>query len=343
VKKLAAVALLVVVIATALPMAAQTKILAARSRVSSVTFDGFRSFALPTACDEQGRSYVKLVKPEPGMIGPLLRLSSKGELEAEFDTVGALMNIFAVRPNGGVAMMHVDGAKFVDNFGPDGKREASVRLDRLPIPFFPMQIAVFPSGEILIAGQQYNPGYKGSTAIYDPAGHLVKQFVLEGDAETEHAIEVGDARYANAPREGNKTLGPSAAITGDDGLVYLMRATSPATVYAISAAGEVIRKIVVKAPTEMGLPAFGIRVVKGKLAVKFYRRCEGAMPFDSCRGSVYTVVDAKSGQELADYEAPDESDVSGPLACYAPDPDRFFTFWTPPGQHGLEIVEAASK
>jgi hypothetical protein len=341
VNKLAAVALLCL---TTLPITAQTKTLVAKSRVPSVTFDGFRSFALPTACDEQGRSYVKLVKPIPGMVGPLLRLSSKGELEAEFDTEGALMNIFAVRPNGGVAMIHVDGAaKVVDNFGPDGKRESSVRLERPPVPFFPMQIAVFHSGEMLIAGQQYNPGYKGSTAIYDPRGHLVKQFVLDGDAEIEHAIEVGDARYTDASGQGNKTLGPSVAITGDDGWVYLMRATSPATVYAISAAGEVVRKIAVKAPAEMGLPAFGIRAVKGKLAVKFYRKCEGAMPFDSCRGSVYTVVDAKSGQELATYEAPNESDVGGPLACYAPDPDRFFTFWIPPGQHGLEIVEAAAK
>jgi hypothetical protein len=138
-------------------------------------------------------------------------------------------------------------------------------------------------------------------------------------------------------------LGPSAAITGDDGFVYLMRATSPATVYAISAAGDVVRKIVVSAPIAMGLPNFGIRVVKNRLAVKFSGRCDGTFDLTGCRGAVYTVVDAKSGQKLADYEAPAESDVSGPLACYAPDPDRFFTFWIPPGQHLLEIVEAVAK
>ena len=43
--------------ATALPMAAQTSVLVAKSRMlSSVTFDDVRNFALPTACDEQGRS-----------------------------------------------------------------------------------------------------------------------------------------------------------------------------------------------------------------------------------------------------------------------------------------------
>jgi hypothetical protein len=68
---------------------------------------------------------------------------------------------YAVRPNGGVAMMHLDaGTEVVDNFGPDGKRESSIPLERPPIPLFPMQIAVFRSGEILIAGLQFHPGYK---------------------------------------------------------------------------------------------------------------------------------------------------------------------------------------
>jgi hypothetical protein len=68
-------------------------------------------------------------------------------LEAEFDTDGAVMNLYAVRPNGGVAMMHLDaGTEDVDDFGPDGKRESSIPLERPPITFFPMQIAVFRSG-----------------------------------------------------------------------------------------------------------------------------------------------------------------------------------------------------
>ena len=46
----------------------------------------------------------ELVKPGPGWDGPLLRLSPKGALEAEFDTGGALVNIYAVRPNGRWAM-----------------------------------------------------------------------------------------------------------------------------------------------------------------------------------------------------------------------------------------------
>ncbi len=276
------------------------------------------------------------------MIGPLLRLSPKGVLEAEFDTANAVVNIFAVRPDGGVVMVRADAAKkVIENFGPDGKREADVELDRPPIPFFPNQIAVFRSGEILVAGMQYHPGHKASTAIYDSAGHLVKQLALDGDAEIERAIEVGDARYAKSPGQGNEYIGQSVAITGDDGLVYLMRATSPATVYAISPAGEVVRKIVVSAPTDVGLPDFGIRVVNNRLAIKFSSGCENFLDLNSCHGTVYVVVDATTGRRLASYEA--GRDAGSPLACYAPDPDRFFSFDISGEPHRLEIVEADAK
>jgi hypothetical protein len=337
---LAAVALFSV-LTNALPMTAQIKVLVVKDRVSS-SVESNGSIALPAACDGQGRSYVKLIKSGPGMVGPLLRLSSKGVLEAEFDTSGALTNIFAVRPNGGVAMIHLDGTtKVVDNFSLDGKRESSVRLERPPVPFFPSQIAVFRSGEILLAGVQYHPGYMASTAIYDPAGHLVKQFVLDGDVEIERAVAAGDARYTRSPRGGNEAVSRSVAITGDDGFVYLMRATSPATIYVISSAGDVARKIVASAPRDMGLPDFGIRVAKNKLAVKFHRSCDSTLDFSSCQGTVYTVVDTTTGQRLADYEAGKET--AGAIACYAPNPDRFFTFSIASDKHHLEIVEAASK
>jgi hypothetical protein len=326
---------------TALPMAAQTKVLVAKSRVSTSVAAG-GSFALPIDCDEQGRLYVKLVKPGTAMEGPLLRLSAKGVLEAEFDTSDELVNIYGVRPNGGAVMIHLDGAtKVVDNFGPDGRRDSSVRLERPPSPFFPSQIAVFRSGEILLAGVQYHPGYKASTAIYDPTGHLVKQFALDGDAEIERAVEVGDARYTRSPGGHNEAISRSVAITGDDGFVYLMRATSPATVYVISAAGEVVRKIVVSAPADKGLPDFWIRVAKNKLAAKFRSGCDTDLDPHSCEGTAYTVIDATTGTRLAAYE--EKEDTAGTTACYAPDLDRFFIFRLTSDQHHLEIVEAGPK
>jgi hypothetical protein len=324
----------------ALPMAAQTKVLVAKSRVPvSVAGDYHGGIAFPTACDDEGRFYIKLVKAGPGMVGPLFRLSSKAAVETEFDTSNAVVNRYAVRPDGGVIMLRVERAvKFVDSFAPDGVRESSVVLEPSPIAFFPSQLAVFHSGEILISGLQYRPGYKAATAIYDPTGHVVKQLVLDGDAEVERAIEEGDTKDTSAQQPHSQAVDRSVAITGDDGLVYLMRATSPVTVYAISAAGDVVRKIVVSAPNGTGSPDFGIRVVKNRLVVQFRRNCDSAANSDPCWSYTYAVVDAATGKKLAAYEA--DKEVAGTMACYTPDPDRFFIFSDQPG---LDIVEAEPR
>ena len=236
-------------------------------------------------------------------------------------------------------MTHSDGrVKFVYNFGPDGTRESSVALEPPPTLFFPSQLAVFHSGEILVSGLQYHPGYKASTAIYNPTGRLVKQLVLDGDLETEHAIEAGNAKDSHAEQQNTSAVDESVAITGDDGLVYLMRATVPVQVYAISAAGDVVRKIVVNAPGNTGSPNFGIRVAKSRLVVQFRRSCDSAVD-GSCRSSSYAVVDATTGKRLAAYEA--DKQAAGTMACYAPDPDRFYIFSG--NQNGLDIVEADPK
>jgi hypothetical protein len=317
-------------------IAAQTRILVANNRVPvAVALNYPGGLALPTICDGQGRLYVKLVEAGPGMKGPLFRLSSTGTVEAKFDTSGAFINRYAVRPDGGVIMIHSEqGATwFIDNFAPDGTRESSVALERPPVPFFPSQIAVFESGKILLSGPQIRPGYKASTAVFDPKGRLVNQLVLEGDVVTENAI----ANDTRAQQQNISAIGKSVAVIGDDGLVYLMRATSPVTVYAISSAGKVVRQIVVGAPSIQASPDFGVRVAKNKLTVQFQQPCDASS--DSCRSNACTVVDATTGKQLAVYEA--EKEAQGPLVCFAPDPDRFVIFSQT--AHGLDIVEAEAE
>jgi hypothetical protein len=332
VNKLAAVLALVV---TTLPTLAQTKLLGAKSRVHVTATGRYQGIAFPTTCDEQGRLYVKFDMVGLGMAGsPLLRLSRNGAVEAKFDTSKALINRYAVRPDGGVVTVRSERAgKFIDNFSSDGKFESSVLIEHPTIPFFPSQLAVFPSGEILVSGLQYEAGYRASTAIFDRTGRLLKQFALDGDEEIERAV-AGDTR---AQQRYSSAIDQSAAIRGDDGLVYLMRATSPVTVYAISADGEVVRKIVVDAPGGKGLPDFGIRVAKNRLAVQFRQACDTNV--HPCRTDRYAVLDATTGKRLADYET--DKEAVGTMACFAPDPDRFLIFSQNP--LGFEIVEAAPE
>lgn len=326
------VATLALLAAASLPLAAQSRILVATSEIPIQISDDYPGgSAYPTFCDEQGRAYLKLITRAPGMVGPLFRLSRNGIVEAEFDTTGAMVNRYAVRPDGGVIMMYFGGSgKVIDSFAPDGTRVSSVDLQNPPVPFFPSQMAVFRSGEILVAGQQTRINYKASTAIYDPAGLLVKQIALDGDEQIERSLANANSEEIH---EYIGAVSASVAIAGDDGLVYLMRATSPAIVYAISPAGDVVRKIVVKAPGGVGSPQFAVRVAKNRLVVQFGRSCDSNTDADPCRTSTYAVVDATTGKELATYEA--DQEVSGPLLCYAPDPDRFLILQ----QHSAKVFD----
>jgi hypothetical protein len=328
--------LVVSLLLVASTVAAQTKVLVAVERIPIVGADE-RAFgiAFPTACDQQGRAYVKLAWSEPGNVEPLLRLSDKGAVEVQFDTSGEILNRYAVRPDGGVVMMHSDGKyKFLDNFAPDGKHESSVRLEPPPIPFFPSQLAVFHSGEIFISGPQYQPGYKSSAAIYGPTGSL-KQPTFDEDEKREQEI----ATDSGAEKLNAEAIGESVATAGDDGLVYLMRPTTPAVVYAISPNGDVLRTLRVAAPTGAGAPWFGLRVVKNRLLIQFRRGC--APNVSSCVGSFFAILDATTGKRLATYET--NKETAGAIACYVPDPDRLFIFGLSSDRHGWAIVEARVK
>jgi len=327
------------------PAAGQIKPLVQKGRITTTLTYDYASFALPTACDDQGRSYLKLWKGNTSR-GPVFRVSDSGVIEAQFDSPEMLGNIFAVRPDGGIAalitLIGKDGRPYlgktevIDNFGPNGARESQVRLETPPIPIEPMQIAVFSSGGFFFAGQEYRDEKKPSAAVYDAEGHLLKQLDLEGSDEKHTAVDGSDDKAKGASGPSSRSI----AITGDDGYVYFMRAMSPPPIYVISSAGEIVRKLVVKGPTGTNWPAFGLRVVENRLLVEFYRHCQNPGEIvDSCTGTLYTIVDATTGERIADFE-PDPR-ASGPMACYVPDPDRFYTF-SDEG-HRVGLIEAAPK
>jgi len=182
-------------------------------------------------------------------------------------------NTFGVRPDFGIAVPHLEDrgkTRVIDNFGPDGARESQVHLETPLIPFFPLQIAVFPSGGFFLAGQ-HDRAKKPSAAVYDAEGHLLKQLDLEETDEERHAINRSDDKGVVA----SELPAPSIAITGDDGYVYFMRAMSPPSIYVISSAGEIVRKLVVKGPVGTNWLAWGLRVVENLLG--FYRQCSGLL------------------------------------------------------------------
>jgi hypothetical protein len=120
-----------------------------------------------------------------------------------------------------------------------------------------------------------------------------------------------------------------------------MRASAPPTVYAISPTGEIVHKTVVPSPADAAWPRFGIRVIKNKLVVEFYRECSNRLDGSSCKGTAISVLEASTGKPLVNYALDDTA--GSVLACYVPDPDRFFMFQDAPTGTAITVVESVAK
>ncbi len=129
---------------------------------------------------------------------------------------------------------------------------------------------------------------------------------------------------------GNRAISSGKAQVGDDGNVYLMRSTSPATIYVISSSGDVLRTLSIE-PADNGQLPFDMRLAGGRIAVEFGRFGGGSWNL--------TVADAATGQKVSDYG--DES-AYGILACYSAKPERF-TFLRVSDDNKLQMIHASAK
>jgi hypothetical protein len=304
-----------------------------QSQVMNANVSGDRWGVEDGGCGPKGNVFATVWKPEVGdgpRDRPLLMFDGEGLLKARIsssrntdDPEFSLDEPTILLPDGGVARMAwpqlVRGAPWLTVFSAEGKLKSRVHLD--PPGLIPSQLVVFPSGESLVSGLEHVHSrramgpYKSFTAIYDRNGHLQKQLFLPEDTEIDAAAERGDSRYARGPMFGNWAVSGGRARLGDDGNAYLMRRTSPATVYVISSSGELLRTLTIEAPDDGQMP-YDMRVAEGRIAVEFLS-CSS----DDCQPSNFTVADAITGQKLADYSG--DENLGGIFACYGAKPERF--------------------
>ena len=218
-------------------------------------------------CDKNGNTYVTVSDPtsDDRSDRPLLKFDESGAFKGEFQTSRKSLGLSeyedpfepsTLLPNGGIARIAWGqyGMHLV-RFAPDGGLESRVKLEGSTAPtLLPYQAAAFPSGEILVSGlekcrsRRCISAFKSFTAIYDQSGHLLKRLSIPQDDEIDAAAEIGDSRYASGPMFGNRAVAGGKMRLGDDGNVYLMRRTSPATVYVISSSGDLVRTLQVQPP-----------------------------------------------------------------------------------------------
>jgi hypothetical protein len=116
---------------------------------------------------------------------------------------------------------------------------------------------------------------------------------------------------------------------GPDGNVYLLHGTSPALIYVISPAGEVVRKLRI-ATEDPNRTANSIKLHAGRLAIGF--DWVGNVP-----KSLIKVSDLK-GDSIADYEIGEGTGELNPiLACYG---SKGFTLIPRSAETKLHLLEA---
>jgi hypothetical protein len=142
---------------------------------------------------------------------------------------------------------------YIVEFDSDGKFKTTTKLQGF---FGVVHVGVFPTGEFLIVGhntvdKNLRKGY--FTAIFNSSGQLLRYVDMQTDARTEELTQSGDPNYANSstpvPLDRTFELGHTRSL--DDGNVYFLRRTSPATIYAINSGGEVVRTLTVDGGSNM--------------------------------------------------------------------------------------------
>jgi hypothetical protein len=218
---------------------------------------------------------------------------------------------------------------YVVSYSSDGSLRSKAKLDA---EFFvPYQIAVFPSGELLVSGINGPYNRTPVTAVFTADGKLIKQIYEPEDEDGRKRADAGEAGFRPADMESsNDFVVRGDAELGSDGNVYLLRAGSPALIYVISAKGEIQRKLRIPSP-DSGLTAERLKSAPGSLAISFLR--------PGMNTGTIEVVDFK-GRHVATLASSDQRMYPGLLGCYSP---KGFTFLSLEEGGNVRIATAAMK
>lgn len=295
-------------------------------------------------CDGEGNVYVRPAEyDKPGReraARPIRKISPDGKLIESFRILDAFQNLQAGSGvNGKGVFVTADGKVFqsaqaqddvlVVEFAPDGSVRRKTKL-ATALYTQPWLLAVFKSGEYLLTATTGTDNLTPFTAVFAADGRLVKKIYESEDEEARQKASPADWESRQIGSVGGADFVSRGDVTaGSDGNVYLLHGTtSPALVYVISPAGEVLRKLRIDAG-DPKLLARSIKFYSGRLAIEFDQEWE----FDS----LIKLTDLQ-GNSIADYRMrPVVGNNALHLAGYGPEG---FTFVPYENDGGLYLVKA---
>lgn len=298
-------------------------------------------------CDKDGNLFFMTdVDPQVG----IQKINSKGETVAVFrassapDLQADIAQHFWLAPNGDVYQLvqarpvgtekHAD---YVFIYDKDGSYKSRFKPDKGNI-WRGNHLAVFPSGNILIAGQKYDSDRFAtkipSTIIFSSDGAPLKEVELDGDEELRNLATSGDPHVTSGIRgdNNNRAVSGGSIEIGPDGNAYLMRNLPDPIIYVISPGGEVVRHFAVRSGGSGYMPFGGLTIAGNRIAIYFFD--------DKDKTSMIKVVDLE-GTDIATYDEPkfDGKMTLGVMVCYAQNPETLTFFGYEKGKTFLAIAE----
>jgi hypothetical protein len=300
-------------------------------------------------CDSDGNLYIRKYASDRPLLGPVVKIDADGKRSAIFDPSAfsqlALDRADAFTPatDGGLYQIAQSGVVnpgiYVLHFSSDGTPASTTRLDAdLEVYTF----AAFVGGNFLISGvkrdiQNKNDHGQNVTAVLSADGRELARLSFQKPTEAKTKGAVGDPPQQN--RKGTplqidqavSTLDLSDAEAGEDGNLYVMRRSSPALVYVISANGRIDKTLKIGGGTSGAMPS-SFHVSANRLAISFWN--------DQSPNQTVVVADAQTGRNIATYSA--SSELGPQLACYSAN-EGVFTFIKLGEGNSLQVIRADAR
>jgi hypothetical protein len=300
------------------------------------------------SCDEDGNIFLGLDGPS----APAIRkLNIKGELGTLFQPYGNpdidIMGLgnYAVTTDGELYLLASpkDGKPWwvILVFKSDGSYKTNIKLD----PGFgwtPASLAVFANGNILITGQKVYRDQKRMqepfTGIFRSDGRLLKTIDLEDDAHLHDLAKSGPPKSPLVPTS-NRAVSWGIMRSAKDGNIYVMRALSPAIIYAVSPKGEIVQRFTVD-PDDASMMPSQMLISGNKISLQFMNR----ETFDAV-----IKIDDFEGKEINTYKISRAEEKNKPnygvsvvYGCYTASPEHF-TFLTTNDKMRVQLLKVEAR
>lgn len=284
-------------------------------------------FYPPLKCDADGNIYIQNDPTSPGV----RKLNPKGERVRDFRATSTDLRVdvapyFNVSGDGELYELvyaHEVTSRYVFTYGSDGTLNSQIKLDP-GFVWMPHFVAAFPSGQLLVSGSEHSRDEGAPvwafTAVFSSDGRLLKEIKLEDDDALHKMAESGDARITSPSiPESNTAIDYGNLEMGADGNAYLMRATNPAIIYAISAGGEVVWRFSIE-PGDANYRPMSMHLSQQRIAVMFFD--------EATHDKLIKIVDLE-GHDVATYDElrahgqPVNHMLGLAFTCYMTNPERF--------------------